>query len=165
MAFGAGSLMPAMAFEAGFLGGPEGGRVVGIVVDIVVAGRAGILQLLDVEPVGYGDIVRVDFRRGPLHLKDMGVAANAVWIDLVEFGRETCMLRSAFKGENVNAWHERVTGRMTLRAVDPGVEGRLLPEGRFLLLPVAGETEFLLRRRVGGQGDGGINNEYRHNAP
>jgi len=93
------------------------------------------------------------------------MAANAVWIDLVEFGREACMFRPAFKGKDVDAWHKCMAGRMTLRAVDFWVEGRLLPESRFLLLAMAGETKFLLRRRVGGQGDGGIKDEYRQNGP
>ncbi len=122
VAFGAGGLIPAMAFEAGLFGRSEGGRVVGIMVNIVVAGGAGVFQSLDMEPVRNGDIVRVDFRGGSLHIKDTLMAADAVWIDLVKFGRKTRMLASAFEGEDVDAWNQGMTGRMTLRAVDLGME-------------------------------------------
>ena len=134
MAFGAGGLFPAMAFEAGLFGRPKGGRIMGVMIDIVVTGGTGVLQFLDVEPVGNGNIVRVDFRRGPLHIKNTLMAADAVWIDLVEFGRKTCMLASAFEGKDVDAWHQGMAGRMTLRTVDLGMEGRLLPERGFSLL-------------------------------
>ena len=165
MAFGTGGFIPAVAFEARLLRRPERGRVVGIMVNIVVASRAGIPQLVDMEPMGNRDIEGVDFGRGLLHLKNMGVAANAVWIDLVEFGREACMFCPALERKDVDAWHECMTGRVTLGTVDLRVEGRLLPERGFLLLAMAGETKFLLRRRVGGQGDGGIKDEYRQNGP
>ena len=89
MTFRAGGLFSGVAFEAGLLRGSKGGWIVGVVVDIVVAGGAGVLQFLDVEPMGNGNIVRVDFRRSFLHLKNTGVATDAVWVDLVELGRET----------------------------------------------------------------------------
>ena len=58
-----------------------------------------------------------------------------------------------------------MTCRMALRAVDLGMKGGLLPEGRLLLLMMTGDAEFLLRRGVGGQGNGCINGQYRQNSP
>ena len=49
VACGAGGLFPAMAFEAGLFAWPEGWGVVGVMVDIVVTGGAGVLQFLDME--------------------------------------------------------------------------------------------------------------------
>ncbi len=92
-----------MAFEAGLFGWSIGGRVVGIMVNIVVTGRTGVFQFLDMESVRNGDIVRVDLGRGPLHIKDTLMAADAVRIDLVKFGREARMLATAFEREDVDA--------------------------------------------------------------
>ena len=93
------------------------------------------------------------------------MATNAVRIDLIQFGRKAGVLPSAFKRENIDARDQCMTCRMALRAVDLGMQGGLLPEGRLLLLMMTGDTEFLLRRGVGGQGNGGINGQYRQNSP
>ncbi len=154
-----------MTFEAGLFRRPKGRWIVRVVVNIVVARGAGILQLLDMEPVRNGDIVRVDFWRSPLHIEHTLMAADAVWVDLVQFGREARVFPSALEGEDVDARHQGVTGRMTLRAVNLRVEGGLLPEGRFPLLMVTGDAEFLLRRGIGGQGRGEVKPEHGQNTP
>ncbi len=52
MAGGARSLLPPMTFEARLFRRPKSGRVMGIVINVVVTGGAGVLQLLNMEPVG-----------------------------------------------------------------------------------------------------------------
>jgi hypothetical protein len=142
-----------MAFEAGLFAWPEGWGVVGVVVDIVVTGGAGVLQFLDMEQVWNGNTVRIDFRRSPLHIKYPWMAADAVWIDLVQFRGKPRMLPSAFKRKDVNARHQGVASRMTFGAVDLWMQSRLFPERSLPLPVVTGDTEFLLGRRIGGQGN------------
>jgi len=154
-----------MAFKAGFFGRTKGGRIVGVVINVVVARGAGVLQLLNMEPVRDGDTVRVDFRRGSLHVKDSLMAADAIWIDLVKFGGKTGMLPFALERKDIDARHHGMARRMALRAVNLRMYGRLLPEGRFPLLLMAGNTEFLLGRRIGGEGDGRIHTQDDQNAP
>ena len=150
-----------MAFETGLLCGPEGRGIMRVVVDIVMTRGTGVLQFLDVEPMGNGNIVGVDFRRGSLHIKDALMAADAVGVNLVKLGRKTGMFSSAFEGKDVDARHQGMACRVAFRAVDLGMEVRLLPERRLSLLVVAGNTELLLGRRIGGQGDGGIEAQNR----
>ena len=56
------------------------------------------------------------------------MAADAVWIDLVQFRGKPRMLPSAFKGKDVNARHQGVASRMTLGAVDLWMQSRLFPK-------------------------------------
>jgi len=132
----------------------------GVVVNVVVARGAGVFQLLNMEPVRNGDIVRVDFRRSSLHIKDPLMTADAIWIDLVKFGGKTGMLPFTFERKDINAWHHGVTRRMALRAVNLRMQGRLLPERRFPLLVMTGNTKLLFGCRIGGQGDGRIKSQY-----
>ena len=145
-------------------GRTEGGRVMGVVVHIVMAGGAGVLQFLDVEPMRNGDVVGVDLWGGLLHVKNPLVAADAVRIDLVQLRRKACVLAPAFEGKDVDAGRQGVAGRVTLRAVDFGMEGRLLPEGGFPLPLMTGDTKLLLGRGIGRQGDRRINAEDDQNA-
>ncbi len=92
------------------------------------------------------------------------MAPDAVWINLIKFGREARMLATSFEREDVDARHQGVAGRMALRAVDLRVKGGLLPERRFLLLTMAGQAKPLFRCRIGGQSDGGIKDGYDQNA-
>ncbi len=62
MAFGAGGLVPPVAFEAGLLRGPEGRRVMGIMVYVVMTGGAGVFQPLNVKSMRDRDIIGIDFR-------------------------------------------------------------------------------------------------------
>ena len=93
------------------------------------------------------------------------MTTNAVGVDLVQFGRETCVFPATLEGKDVDARHQGMTRRMTLRAVDLGVEGGLLPEGRLPLLVMAGDADSLLRRRIRGQGDREVEPEKGHNTP
>ncbi len=154
-----------MAFEAGFLGWTKSRRIVRIVVNIVVAGGARILQLLYVETVWNRDIVRIDFRGGTLHIKDLLMTADAVRIDLVQFGRKTSMLSIALQRKDIDAWHQGMACCVALRAVDLGMHGRLLPERGFPLLVMTGHTEFLFGRRISGKGNGRIKREYDQDSP
>jgi hypothetical protein len=77
----------------------------GVVINIVVTGSAGVLQLLNVETVRDRDIIRVDFRRGSLHIENLLVATDAVGIDLVELSRKARMLSSALQWKDINARH------------------------------------------------------------
>jgi hypothetical protein len=81
------------------------------------------------------------------------MTTDTVWIDLIEFGGKTRMLPFAGERKDIDARHQRMAGRMTLRAVYFGMEGRLFPERGFLLLVMAGDTEFLFGGGVGGKGD------------
>ncbi len=92
------------------------------------------------------------------------MAADAVGVNLVELGRKARVLSSAFEGEDVDARHQGMAGRMALGAVDLGMKGRLLPKGGLPLTLMAGETEFLLSRGIGRQGDRRINPEDDQNA-
>ena len=130
-----------------------------IVVDIVVARGARILQLFYMETVWDRDVVRIDLRGGTLDTKDLLMATDAVRIDLVQFGRKTCMLPIAPQRKDVDARHQGVTCRMALRAIDLGMHGRLLPKGGFPLLMMTGDAEFLFGRRIGGEGNGRIKHE------
>jgi hypothetical protein len=65
-------------------------------IDIVMAGGTGILQLLDMEAVWDRDIIGIQIRRGSLDIKNAAVTADAVWINLVKLGRETCMFFPTF---------------------------------------------------------------------
>jgi len=78
------------------------------------------------------------------------MATDTVWVNLVKLGRKTCMFSSALQREDVDARYQNMASLMTLRAVDLGMERRLLPERRFFLLLMAGETELLLGRRICG---------------
>jgi hypothetical protein len=134
-------------------------------VDIVVARGAGILQLFDMETVRNRDIVRVEMGGSLLDIKDSLMATDAIWIDLIKFGGKTCMFPFAGEGKDIDARHQGMAGGMTLRAVDFGMQGRLFPERGFPLLMMAGDTEFLFGSGVGGQGNSGINGQYRQNSP
>jgi hypothetical protein len=116
-------LVPPVALKTGLFRRPKGRRVMGIVVDIVMTGCAGVLQLLNVEEVRYGDLQRINLWGGPLHFKDTGVTTDAVRVDLVEFRRKTSVFASALEREDVDAGHEGMAGGMALGAVDLGVEG------------------------------------------
>jgi hypothetical protein len=163
MARRARGLLPAMTFKTGLLRRTERGRIMGVVINIVVAGGAIVLQLLNVEAVRDRDIIRVDFRRGSLHIENLLVAADTVRVDLVELGRKTRMLSSTLQRKDINARHQGVARCMTFRAADLGMEVRLLPKRGFPLLMVAGDAEFLLGRGIGGQADSGIEDQHRQN--
>lgn len=96
-------LLPFMTFEAGLFGRAEGGWVVRVMVDIVVARGAGILQLFDMETVRNRDIVRVKMGESLLDIKHSLMATNTVRIDLIEFGRKTRMFPSAGEGKDIDA--------------------------------------------------------------
>jgi hypothetical protein len=81
-----------MAFKAGLFRRAKGGWIVRIVIDIVMTGRAGIFQLLNMETVRDRNMIWVQIRRSPLDSKNTGVTADTVWINLVKLGREACML-------------------------------------------------------------------------
>lgn len=86
----------------------------GVVINVVVARGAGVFQLLNMKPVWNGDLVRIDFRRGSLHIKDTLVTADAVWIDLVKFGRKTGMFPFALERKDIDARHHGMTRCMAL---------------------------------------------------
>ena len=154
-----------MAFEAGLFGRAKGGGIMGIVIDIVVAGGTGVFQLLDMETVRDRNTIRIQIGRSPLDIKNTRVTTDAVRIDLVQFSREAGMFPSALERKDVDARHQGMACRMTLRTADLGMQGRLFPKGGLPLLTMAGDTEFLLRRSVGGQGNGGIKAQDSQNAP
>ena len=136
-----------------------------VVIDIVMTGGTGIFQLLDMETVWDRNIIRIQIGGSPLDSENTRVTTDAVRIDLVQLGRETGMFPPALERKDVDARHQGMACCMTLRAVDFGMKGRLLPEGRLPLLVMAGDTEFLLGRGIGGQGNGSINGQYRQNSP
>jgi hypothetical protein len=103
-----------MALKAGFLGRTKCGRIMGVVINVVVTRGAGVFQLLNMESVRNGDIVRVDFRRGPLHIKDPLMTADAIWIDLVKFSGKTGMLPFTLERKDIDARHHGIARRMTL---------------------------------------------------
>jgi hypothetical protein len=149
-----------MTLETGFLGRTKCRRIVRIVINIVVARSAGIFQLFYMETMWNRDVVRIDFRGGTFHTKDPLMTTDAVWIDLVEFGREASMLPIALERKDVDARHQGMTCCMTLRAVYPGMHGRLFPKRGFPLLMMTGNAEFLFGRRIGGKCDGRIKHKY-----
>jgi hypothetical protein len=149
-------LLSLMTFEAGFFRRPKGRRVVRIVIDIVVAGSTGVFQLLDMETVWNRDIIRVQIGRGLFDTKNSLVAANTVWVDLIKFGRKAGMLRFASKGKDVDARHQGMARRMTLRAINLGMHRRLFPKRRFPLLMMARDAKFLLGCRIGGERNGQV---------
>jgi hypothetical protein len=117
-----------MAFKTGFFGGTKCRWIMGVVINVVVARGTGVFQLLNMEPVRNGDTVRVDFGRGPLHIKDALMTADAIWIDLVKLSGKTGMLPFTLERKDIDARHHGMTRRMALRAVDLRMQGRLLPE-------------------------------------
>jgi hypothetical protein len=137
----------------------------GVVINIIVARGAGVFQLFDMEPVGDRDVVGIDFWRSSLYIENALMAPDAVWIDLVKFGGKTSMFSIASQRENIDARHQGMACRMTLRAVDLRMHGRLLPERGPLLPLMTGDTEFLLGRRIAGQGDRCIKSQYRQDSP
>ena len=84
-----------MAFKTGLLGGSKSGWIMGVVVNVVVARGTGVLQFLDVEPMGNGNIVGVYLRRGTFDIQNPRMATNAVWVNLVKLGRKTGMVSAA----------------------------------------------------------------------
>ncbi len=103
-----------MAFEASLFGWTKGGWIVRVVIDIVMAGGAGIFQLFDMEMVRDRNIIWIQIRRSPLDSKNTRVTADAVWINLIKLSRKTCMFSSALERENVDARHQGMACRMTL---------------------------------------------------
>ena len=104
-----------MAFKAGLFRRTKGGWIVRVVIDIVMTGGAGILQLFDMETVWDRNIIWIQIRRSSLDSKNTRVAADTIWINLVQLGRETSMLSFALQGENIDARHQGMAGCMTLR--------------------------------------------------
>ena len=137
----------------------------GIMINIVVTGGAGVLQLLNMETVRDRDIIRIDLGGCAFHIKNTRMATNTVRINLVQFGRKPGMLSFALKRKDIDARHQGMSGRMTLRAVDLGMHRRLLPERRLPLLVVTGDTEFLLGCGIGGECNRSIPPEDDQNAP
>lgn len=153
-------LLPLMTFEAGLFRRPKGRWVVGIVIDIVVAGGTGVFQLLDMETVRDRNIIRIQIGRSPLDSKNIRVTTDAVRIDLVQFGRETSMFPPALERKDVDARYQGMACRMTLRTTDLGMQGRLFPKGGIPLLMMAGDTKFLLGCRIGGESNGHVKAHY-----
>ncbi len=112
-----------------------------------------------------GDIVRVDLRRGSLHVEDTLMTTDAVRVDLVKFGGKTGMFPFTLERKDIDARHHGMAGCMAFRAVNLRMHGRLFPKRRFPLLLMAGNTELLMRRRIAGQGDGCIHTQDDQNAP
>ena len=154
-----------MTFETRLFRRSKSRRVMGIVINIVVTRGAGVLQLLNMETVRDRDIIGIDLRGSAFHIKNTRMATDTVRIDLVQFGRKPGMLPFALKREDINARHQGMPGRMTLRAVDLGMHRRLLPERRLTLLMVTGDTEFLLGRGIGGECNRSIHPQDDQNAP
>lgn len=153
-----------MTFETGFFRRTKGGWVVRVVIDIVMAGGAGIFQLFDMEMVRDRDIIRIQIRRSPLNSKNTRVAADAVWIDVVKFSRKPGMLSSAFKREDIDARHQGMACCMAIGAVKFWMDLRLFPELRTHVVRMASQTELLLGGGIRGEGDGGIKGQYRKNS-
>ena len=137
----------------------------GIMINIVVTGGAGVLQLLNMETVRDRDVIGINLRRSTFHIKDTWMATNTVRIDLVQFGGKPCMLPIALKRKDIDARHQGIPGGMTFRAVDLGMQGRLFPERGLALLMMTGDTEFLLGRSVGGECNRSIHTHDDQNAP
>jgi len=120
------------------------------VINVVVTGGAGVFQLLDMEAVRNPDTVRINPGGGRLHVKNAFMTSDAIRINLVQLGRKARMFPSALKRKDVNAWHQGMACRMTLRTVNLWMIGRLLPKGGFSLLMMTGDAKLLLSRGVGG---------------
>jgi hypothetical protein len=136
-----------------------------VMINIVVAGSTGVLQLLNMETVRNRDVVGIDLRRSTFHVKNTRMATNTVRIDLVQFGRKPGMLPFAVKWKDIDARHQGVSSGMTFRAVDLGMHGRLFPERGLTLLVVTGDAEFLLGRSIGGECNRRIHTQDDQNAP
>jgi hypothetical protein len=154
-----------MALKAGLFGRTKGGWIVRVVIDIVMTGCAGIFQLFDMETVRNGDIVRIQIGRGLLDGKNTGVTTDAVRVDLVQFSRKASMFPITLERKNIDTRHQGVARRMALRAIDLGMEGRLLPERGLALLVMTGETEFLLGCGIGRKCNRSIHSQDDQNAP
>lgn len=112
--------------------------------------------------MGDGDLVGVNFGRSALHIENTLVTADTVGIDMVELRGKPGVYPLARQGKDVDARHQGMTCCMTLGAADFGMEGRLFPERRCLLLMMAGDTEFFSGRCVGGKGDRRIKQQDHH---
>ncbi len=157
--------LPFVTFETGLFRGSKGRWIMGVVIDIVMAGGAGVFQFFDMETVWNGDIVRVKVGRSLIDIKNTLMAADTVRIDLVQFGGKTRMFPLARQGKDIDARHQGMTCRMTLGAVDFGMQGGLFPKrGLLLLMMMTGDTEFLLGRGIGGKRDGGIKDQDCQNS-
>jgi hypothetical protein len=119
-------------------------------INIVMAGSTGIFQLLNMETVRDRNIIWIQIRRSSLDSKNTGVTADAIWINVVKLGGETCMLFPTSQWKNIDARHQGMARRMTLRTVNFGMHCGLFPKRRFPLLRMASETEFLVSRGIGG---------------
>ena len=136
-----------------------------VVIDIVMTGGTGIFQLLDMETVWDRNIIRIQIGGSPLDSENTRVTTDAVRIDLVQFGGKASMFPPALERKDVDARHQGMACRMTLRTADLGMQGRLLPKRRLPLLVMAGDTEFLLGRGIGGERNRSIHTQYDQNAP
>lgn len=158
-------LLPPVTFKTCLFRRPKSGGIVGVVIDIVMAGGAGIFELLNMETVRDRYTIRIQIGRSPLNRENTRVTTDAVRIDLVQFGRKAGMFSSAPERKDIDARHEGMPGGMTLRAVDLGMHDRLLPKRRFPLLVMTGNTEFLLRGGIGRQCNGRIHGQYDQTPP
>jgi hypothetical protein len=123
MASCARGLFPTMAFKAGLFGGTKSGWIMRVVIDIVMTGGTGIFQLFDMKTVWDRNIIRIQIGRSPLNIKNVGVTTDAVWIDLVQFGREAGMFPPTLERKDVDARHQGMACCMTLRTADLGMQG------------------------------------------
>ncbi len=151
VACGTRRLLPLMTFEAGLFRRAKGGGIMGVMVDVVMAGGTGIFQLFDMEPVRNRDLIWIEIGGGLFDIKNTWMAADTVWVDLIELGRKTGMLPLASKRKDVDTRHQGMTRRMTFRAINFRMHRRLLPKRRFPLLMMAGDTKFLLGGGIGGE--------------
>ncbi len=110
-----------MAFKAGLFGRTKGGWIMGVMIDIVMTGGTGIFQLFDMETVRNRNIIRIQIGRSPFDSQNTRVTTDTVRIDLVQFGREAGMFPPALQRKNIDARHQGMTGRMTLRTADLGM--------------------------------------------
>ena len=110
-----------MAFKAGLFGGTKGRWIMRVVINIVVASGAGVFQLFDMETVRNRNIIRIQIGRSPFDSQNTRVTTDTVRIDLVQFGREAGMFPPALQRKNIDARHQGMTGRMTLRTANLGM--------------------------------------------
>ena len=129
VACGTGCLLSFVTFKASLFWGTKCGWIVGIMVNIIMARGTGVFQLVDMKTVRNRDIVRIETWGSSIDIKNMGMTTDTVWIDLVKFSRETCMLSPAFQREDIDARHQGMASRVTLRTVDLGMQGGLFPKG------------------------------------
>ena len=99
-----------------------------IMINIVVTGGARVFQLFNMEAVRNRDIIGIDLRGSPFHIKNTRMAPDTVRIDLVQFGGKSSVFPFAVKRKDIDARHQRVAGGMTFRTIDLGMHGRLFPE-------------------------------------